>query len=151
MRVNEKIFKLVKTVISEQGLELVDDIITYKGGNAKIKFLIDRPGGVTLDECAEVSKKILEILDTHEQSLNFSSYRLEVSSPGEDYPLTTGKDFSRKMGEKVLVKYYKDDEIKEITGKIENVDDENLAIDLGVDVLTVPINKIKDGKIKYDL
>lgn len=151
MKVDDKILKLIQNVITEHGLDFVDYKITCKGVNRKIRLLIDRAGGVTLDECAEVSKNISEILDTHERSLDINSYQLEISSPGEDYPLTTANDFFRKIGEKVRITYYKGDIIKEVTGKIQNVKANNLTIELREKELTIPLDKIKSGKIKYDI
>jgi len=147
---DKKIYKKVENAITEQGVELVYYNISERGSNSVIKFFIDKRGGVTLDECEAVSKKILEIFDTYEEMLEFNSYRLEVSSPGEDYPLKNSNDFLRKIGEKVIVTYYEGEEEKKITGKINKVNDENLKLNHGDTVVTINFNSIIDGKLKYD-
>ncbi len=147
----EKIYKKIENVISKEGLDLVNCMVTGRGEYSIIKFLIDKPGGITLDECATISKKISEILDKYEEEIKFNSYQLEVSSPGEDYSLTTVKDFLRKIGKKVVVKYNVENDIKTISGKINKVSNRNLELSIGEEVLTIPIEKIIDGKLKFDL
>jgi len=147
---DEKIYKKIENVIKEHGLELVDYTISEKGRNSIIKFFIDKRGGVTLDECEMISKRISEIFDTYEDIIEFNSYGLEVSSPGEDYPLTNSNDFLRKIGEKVTVTYSERDEEKHITGKISKVDDKKLDLNLGDKIVTINFNNVIDGKLKYD-
>ncbi len=144
---DKKIYKKVENVITEQGVELVDYNISE---NSVIKFFIDKRGGVTLDECEAVSKKISEIFDTYEEMVEFNSYRLEVSSPGEDYLLKNSNDFLRKIGEKVIVTYYEGEEEKRITGEINKVDDDNLELNQGDTVVSINFYSIVDGKLKYD-
>ncbi len=141
---------MVENVISEQGLDLVDCKVSGKGTYSIIKFLVDKPGGVTLDECVCVSKNISEILDKHEDEIGVDFYRLEVSSPGESRLLTMINDFLRKIGEKVIVTYYEGNDIKEITGKIDKVDEKILVLFRDEEAVTVPFNKIIHGKLKFD-
>jgi ribosome maturation factor RimP len=67
-----------------------------------LRLFIDKPGGVTLDDCSEVSREVSAILDV--EDLVPSAYRLEVSSPGLDRPLRKPADFVRFAGQPVKIK-----------------------------------------------
>jgi ribosome maturation factor RimP len=90
---------------------------------------VDRPAGITLDECANLSRKIGDLLDM--EDLIPGRYRLEVSSPGLDRPLVSGADFRRKIGEKVRVFLKGSLEGKtELVGEIKELKEENLVLRL---------------------
>ncbi|MBI5287149.1 MAG: ribosome maturation factor RimP [Deltaproteobacteria bacterium] len=71
-------------------------------GRWVVRFYIDKEGGVTLDDCSEVSGEVGAILDV--KDIIPHSYDLEVSSPGLDRPLVKERDFLRHRGEKVRIK-----------------------------------------------
>jgi ribosome maturation factor RimP len=86
------------------GFELVD--VELMGGrqNQTLRVYIDSPQGVTVDDCAEVSRQLSAILDVEDPFPG--SYRLEVSSPGLDRPLVRPEDFRRFRGATVKVRLY---------------------------------------------
>lgn len=93
--------------IEALGYELVEVRWGGSGRRPMLKLRIDRPDsvvgqGVTVDECAQVSRALENWLDEHE-SLS-DQYVLEVSSPGVDRPLVRGRDFERFRGEQVALK-----------------------------------------------
>jgi len=69
-----------------------------------LRVYIDKPGGVTVDDCADVSRQLSAILDVEDPLPG--SYMLEVSSPGLDRPLVTANDFRRFIGEMVKVQMH---------------------------------------------
>src|SRR5437762_5385474 len=84
------------------GFELVD--VELMGGrqNQTLRIYIDSPRGVTVDDCAEVSRQLSAILDVEDPFPG--SYRLEVSSPGLDRPLVRPDEFRRFRGATVKVR-----------------------------------------------
>ncbi len=93
---------LVEDLIVHEGMELVNvEFTTGPGGNI-LRLTIDKPGGVTLDDCVDISRTVSDILDVHDPIP--ASYNLEVSSPGINRPLVRPADFERFSGEKVFVK-----------------------------------------------
>lgn len=86
------------------GFELVD--VELMGGrqNQTLRVYIDSPQGVTVDDCAEVSRQLSAILDVEDPFPG--SYRLEVSSPGLDRPLVRLEDFRRFRGATVKVRLF---------------------------------------------
>jgi len=96
----EKIRAIAARVASTHGVELVE--IDLKGGGKArtLKITIDKPEGVTHEDCANVSHEVSAILDV-EDAVPGGSYTLEVSSPGLDRKLLTEKDYMRFAGSRV--------------------------------------------------
>lgn len=99
--VKEKIAALIETFVTEQGFDLVDISINHYRQNDSVQVLVDKPqGGITIDECANLSRQIDVLLEA--QNIFDGSYTLEVSSPGIDRPLVHSKDFIRAKGKEVV-------------------------------------------------
>jgi len=90
--------KVVELTLEGMGFELVD--ARASGGGRHLSIFIDRPGGITVDHCAEVSRQLSRVLEV--EGIDYD--RLEVSSPGLDRPLCKPADFTRFAGSKVDVK-----------------------------------------------
>ncbi|AMV72077.1 ribosome maturation factor RimP [Desulfuromonas carbonis] len=98
----ENIQRLLAPILAELGLEGVDLEYLREGRDLVLRIFIDKPGGVTLDDCAEVSREFGAILEI--ENLIPGAYRLEVSSPGIDRALKKPEDFRRFAGERVKLK-----------------------------------------------
>jgi len=104
------------------------DLEFFAGGPASVlRIFVDQVGGITVDRCASLSRKIGDFLDM--ENLIPHRFTLEVSSPGLDRPLTTSADFKRKIGKKVKVFLKEDIEgKKELVGIIKNLEEEDLIL-----------------------
>lgn len=98
----DKIEALVMPILTDLGLELVDLEFKREGRSSALRLFIDKPGGVTLDDCAEVSREVSALLEV-EDPIEVA-YRLEVSSPGIDRPLKKAADFARFAGQMVKIR-----------------------------------------------
>ena len=98
----EKVRTLAGPVAEGRGCELVDAQFTVERGRRILRLYIDKPGGVTVDDCAEVSREFSTVLDV--EDIIHESYSLEVSSPGLDRLLKTEGDFTRFAGRKVKIR-----------------------------------------------
>jgi|SRR5687767_6498324 len=99
----EQVRGIAARVAGTHGLELVD--IEFRGGGGKARMLrifLDKPGGVTHEDCEVVSREVSTILDV-EDAVPGGTYTLEVSSPGLDRRLSTAADFQRFVGSRVKV------------------------------------------------
>lgn len=96
----EKIRAIAGRVAGTYGVELVD--VELKGGGKArtLRITIDKPEGVTHEDCANVSREVSVILDV-EDAVAGGSYTLEVSSPGLDRKLLTAADYQRFTGSRV--------------------------------------------------
>lgn len=101
-RASDAIRSTVEPVVTGLGYELVG--VEYGGGpgNGRLRVYIDTAGGVTLDDCAAVSKRLSAALDVDDPIQE--AYVLEVSSPGINRPLFLRADFERFCGEQVFVR-----------------------------------------------
>jgi ribosome maturation factor RimP len=87
---------MVEGLLKSEGLELVDLEFRKEARGWVLRIFMDKPGGVTLDDCSEISREIGDQIDVNE--LIPHSYTLEVSSPGLDRPLKKEKDFLGSIG-----------------------------------------------------
>ena len=90
--------RLLETTLAGLGYELVD--LDRSGRGRLIRVFIDKPGGISVDDCARVSHHLTRVLAVE----NVSYDRLEVSSPGLDRPLKKEQDFVRFAGHKARIK-----------------------------------------------
>ncbi|MBW7956795.1 MAG: ribosome maturation factor RimP [Deltaproteobacteria bacterium] len=100
--VEDRIRELARPVAEGFGLELVDVSYTSEYGRRVLRIYIDKPGGITVEDCERVSRELSAILDVEDPIPQ--SYNLEVSSPGLDRPLKTEADFSRFKGKRARIK-----------------------------------------------
>ncbi|MFQ6041483.1 MAG: ribosome maturation factor RimP [Candidatus Poribacteria bacterium] len=100
-KLKSSISKLIRPMLSDDGIELVD--IEYESINRRkvLRLLIHKPGGVKIDDCQYVSRLIEPVLAVNE--LLVSDDILEVASPGIDRPLKTEADFRRAFGHAVKI------------------------------------------------
>lgn len=87
MEVRDEVRQLAQPMCDEEGLELVDVETVFQGRRMVVRVLLDKPGGVTVGDCARFSRRLSEVLDMNQTIAG--SYALEVSSPGLERPLPT--------------------------------------------------------------
>lgn len=97
----EHVRGIAERVTASQGLELVDCEFRGGGKARMLRLYIDKPGGVTHEDCASVSREVGTILDVEDAVPG--SYTLEVSSPGLDRKLMKASDYERFTGSRVKV------------------------------------------------
>jgi len=99
--VREEVRQIAVPLAGEADLELVEVELVVQGRQRVIRVLLDRPGGVTLGDCAAFSRRLGDCLDMNQTVAG--SYRLEVSSPGMDRPLTSLEAVARFAGRRVTL------------------------------------------------
>ncbi|HPZ64874.1 MAG TPA: ribosome maturation factor RimP [Bacillota bacterium] len=148
--IRKRVEALVEPVIADLGLELVD--IDYrKGKRAHLCIYIDKPGGVTIDDCEKVSRALSPLLDQRDP-LPGSRYLLEVSSPGVERPLRRERDFVRFAGE--AVKIYTGSAIqgrRKFAGTLLGADNGEISIQLEEDGrrVTIPMEMVTKAHLWY--
>jgi len=98
-----RVWQLAEPVALEAGLELIDVEHRREGRGAVLRLLMDKPGGVSLEELSAVSRQVSDLLDVHADAV-LGSYTLEVSSPGINRPLTRPGHFEAVVGKRVHVR-----------------------------------------------
>ena len=117
----DKAEALLLPIVEREGFELVDVEYVKEAGNWYLRGYIDKPGGITVNDCEAVSRRLSDILD--EKDFIEDSYVLEVSSPGLGRPLKKEKDYKRNLGKEVEIRTYRMvDKKKEFTGLLDSYD-----------------------------
>ena len=120
--------ELILPIVEGQGFELVDVEYVKEGGNWYLRAYIDKPGGITVDDCELVSRALSDVLD--EKDYIEDTYIFEVSSPGLGRPLKKEKDFKRSIGEEVEIRTYRPiDRKKEFIGILTEYDKDTVTIE----------------------
>ena len=124
----QKAEELVAQLGEKYGFELVDVEYVKEGGNFYLRAYVDKPGGITVEDCETVSREFSDKLD--EADFIDEAYIMEVSSPGLGRPLNKEKDFSRSMGEEVEIRTYRPiNREKEFYGILTAYDENSVTID----------------------
>ncbi len=144
-----EIIKLVRPVVEDMGLELVDVEYRRESGGFVLRIIVYEEGGVSIDDCAVASREVSQLLDV--EGILDHGYNLEVSSPGLTRPLKTERDFERNIGEKIKLTCKKEDGgVDIITGVIRLVEDESVTVEDGSGLMSRPLTVIKKGKLLID-
>ena len=119
--------ELLEPIVNGFGFELVDVEYVKEAGTWYLRAYIDKPDGITVDDCEAVSRKFSDILD--EKDYIEDTYIFEVSSPGLGRPLKKEKDFKRSLGEEVEIRTYRAIEHqKEFVGILQEYDNDTVTI-----------------------
>jgi ribosome maturation factor RimP len=122
--------ELVGPEVAAVGYDLEDLTVTAAGRRSVVRVVVDKDGGVTLDDVADVSRTVGDVLDRVDESdpgLLGASYVLEVSSPGVDRPLTEPRHWRRNAGR--LVTATRRDGAA-VTGRVLAADDDAVALEV---------------------
>ncbi len=125
----EQVSDLVESVVTGQGFDLEDIVVTSASDRTEITVIVDRDGGGDLDVLADLSREISTVLDDTPSTAD-EEYTLEVTSPGVDRPLTAPRHWRRARGRKVAVTVSSTDggSPRQVTGRIGPVDDGHVRI-----------------------
>lgn len=126
----KKTEEFLMPILEKKGLSLWDVVFEKEGKEYYLSAYIDKPGGITVNDCEEVSREMNEILDREDYIKE--NYTFLVSSPGLDRPLKRERDFMNSIGRQVEIKTYKAiDGYKEFTGTLVAYDKDTVTVDEG--------------------
>jgi len=147
----EELREKIEKIIIEGGAELVDFKFSFYGVKYSLRCFVDyASGGITIDKCSELNRKIFSFLE--ETKLLGEDFTLEVNSPGLDCPLKNYKDFLRIKGNIVGIWLESPIDTKMyLEGEIIDANERNVALKAKDKVYTVGLEKIKIGKARLDL
>jgi len=141
--------ELLEPILAAKGLELFDVEFKGQGKNGVLRVYIDKEEGVTIDDCALVSRELGTLLDIHDMIPG--SYTLEVSSPGLTRPLRSPEDFSRFKGKKVKIKTNKDiEKRKSFIGKLLDFKDGFVTVETEGGSFSIPYADIEKANLELD-
>lgn len=141
----EELKNRLAAVVEPAGFELAELAAPMVGGRLILRLFIHSPAGVTLDDCATVSRIVSEKLDREDPIAK--RYTLEVSSLGLDRPLLTDRDFRRRIGETVRVTFNESGTKRSVTGILKDVAGNVIEIENEDGVNNIPVDANPRGKI----
>ena len=126
----ERIREIAERVANSEGLELVDVEFLGRGPRAVLRIFLDKPGGITVEDCQNVSHQVGTILDV--EDFIHQGYTLEVSSPGLDRKLLKPSDYQHFAGRLVkLVLRKTSPGPRRIQGRLLGIDEDKVQVDPG--------------------
>jgi len=145
-----RLLELVEPEVTSLGFECVEVTFAAEAGRRILRVTLDSPQGVTLDECAAVSRKLGAVLD--DCSDVGGGYYLEVSSPGINRSLTKPEHFQRFLGERAKIRLKeKLDGGSTVTGVLRGLHGDVLTVETTVGLKEVPLDQIARARLHRDL
>ncbi len=140
---------LLLPLMDEFGFELVDVEYVKEGGSWYLRAYIDKEGGITVNDCEAVSRRMNDLLD--EEDFIDEAYIFEVSSPGLGRPLKKEKDYVRSMGKELEIRTYRAiDRKKEFFGILKTYTEDTVTILSGEEELTFEKKDIALIRLAFD-
>ena len=125
----DRISEAVSPILWTLGLELADVVCVGQGSRSVVRVFIDKPEGVTLDDCERAHKALGPALDVADPFPH--AYTLEVSSPGLDRPFKRIRDYRRAIGKRVTVKLREPlDGQWRLVGTLTDVTDDRVTLEV---------------------
>lgn len=148
--VEQRVETLVKSAV-EEVYELVDVEYVKEGPHRYLRVYMDKEGGITLEDCQNISESISEPLDR--EDFIDEAYFLEVSSPGLDRPLKKEEDYIRFAGENIEVKLYEAlNGEKVYEGELLGLSENRVELALdNKEIVKIPKEKIAGAKLAVKL
>ncbi len=149
----EKIRALIDPAVEAQGMELILVECLRMKTRWIVRLYIDKPGGVTIDDCSDISHQAGDILDVHD--VPPAAYTLEVSSPGLNRPLSRDKDFLAYRGQQISIKTsIKIEGMRNLRGLLVDFVDEDgrktLQLEVGGKTCHIPRAVVLDAHLEYN-
>jgi len=150
----DRIRELAEPVVEAEGMELILVECLRMKSRWLVRLYLDKEGGATLDDCAEISNQLGDILDVSD--IPPGRYTLEVSSPGLDRPLHRAKDFLKYRGSNVCIRIdEKLDGIRNFRGKLVDFVNEDgkgmVVLDVEGAIRRIPRDRIVRARLEYEL
>jgi ribosome maturation factor RimP len=138
--------KLVQPWLDDSGFELVDIEYLKEGGNWFLRVIVDKEGGIDIEDCSRISEFVSEMLDKADPISD--AYFLEVTSPGAERPLKKPDDFIKALNSNVYVTTYEPvNGHKEFEGILEAYDENQLVIRTGKTKHVIPTGKMAGARL----
>lgn len=149
LSIAEQVANFIEPILDDMRFELVDLEYLSKYGKWVLRIYIDKEGGVTIDDCAMVSRELGDLIDI--KDIIQHEYILEVSSPGVDRPLKKEKDFTRMINKKIKVKM-----VNMINGRrnyigyLKSFQNKTLYLEIDGELIPLPWLEIEKANLVYE-
>lgn len=147
--IRDQMFSLIEPLLEDIGFELVEVEYLTLHGRWVLRLYIDKEGGVTIDNCVDVSRDLGEIIDVKE--IIDHEYVLEVSSPGLNRPLRKEKDFIKVIGNKIKLKMSQDlNGQKNFNGNLKDYNNRTVYLETDEGIIELLFENIEKANLIFD-
>ncbi len=144
-----QVMEIITPILLDERMECVDLEYRREARGWVLRLYIDKEGGITLDDCAQINQKVGRILDV--ENLIETPYHLEVSSPGLTRSLKTEKDFIKYQNRLIKVKTVEPiGNQRQFKGKLLRVAHEGIEIELDQSTLHIPFRHIAKARLELE-
>jgi len=143
----DRLVDTLRPAVEGAGLDLEDIEVTPAGRRRLVRVIVDKDGGVTLDDIADTTRLLSKRLDEDDDLMGEASYTLEVTSPGTDRPLTAMRHWRRNIGR--LVKVTRHDG-EPVTGRIVEAGDSSARLDVDGTAHDVDYAEVRKARIEVE-
>ncbi len=145
----DQVRAMILPIVLNEGMEVVDIEYRRESGGWVLRLILDKEGGVTLDDCTRVSQEVGRNLDV--EDIIPTSYTLEVSSPGLTRPLKTEKDFLKYLHRLVKVKTVDPIENRrQFKGRLRGVSENGVEMQVDGRVFQIPFSNVAKANLEVD-
>ena len=161
-RTTDRLTAAVGPVVTAAGYDLEELVVRAAGQRSVVRVVVDRDEGISLDDVADVSRAISDVLDADEQDAGRAPYVLEVTSPGVDRPLTAPRHWRRNAGRLVAVEVGPEKAREQVTARLLRVEDGGVVLSVekggakkgqvrrAVGERTVPWAELGEGRVQVE-
>ncbi len=145
----DRVRAMIHPIVSNEGMEVVDVEYRRESRGWVLRLILDKEGGVTLDDCTRVSQEMGRSLDV--EDVIQTPYTLEVSSPGLTRPLKTEKDFMKYRNRLIKVKTV--DPIqnrRQFRGRLLGGSENQIEIEVDGRILQIPLSNVAKARLEID-
>ncbi|HXK59022.1 MAG TPA: ribosome maturation factor RimP [Acidobacteriota bacterium] len=148
MGIADRVERLIREAVEAEGYELVHVEYLPRGAGSILRIYIDRPGGVSLDDCQQVSRHVGVLLDVEDMIPH--QYVLEVSSPGIERPLFKQSDYTRFAGREIrLTTNEKIEGKKNFSGVLRGINEGIVELESEGKLRRIPFEQIRKANLVY--
>jgi ribosome maturation factor RimP len=147
--VEDLVNAMLNKIVEGKDIEIIDVMFDKEGGQWLLRVYIDRPEGVSMDDCTFVNETLGKELDALDPIPH--SYVLEVSSSGEK-PLRKESDYARFRGRQVLVNTYVPiNGMKSLEGKLLGLVDDVIKLEIHGKPVDIPMSKVSQARLVVEI
>ena len=139
---------LIQPIFDRMDVFLVNLELRGAVNNQVLSVFADTEEGITLEQITDLTREIADVLDINDP-IN-GKYRLDVSSPGIDHPLTEIWQFKKNLGRSLRVKYLENENNLEFTGKLHSYNQKEIIMESNIDKKIIPLKSIKEAVVKVN-
>jgi ribosome maturation factor RimP len=137
---------LLDPLCEAEGMELVHLECQREAGGRILRLYIDKPGGVTLDDCIHISRQSSDLLDVYLEDTG--PFNLEVSSPGQNRPLGKKRDFDKFKGKRVNIRTTPPvGGKKKINGVLLGISEDVVKVSIDDQIVAIPYHEIVTARL----